>query len=654
MKQGGKSPLGIVVVVLIVLVAALGGLIGYSKLSAQNEPAYKGVLAYSNDTGKTVVNNNGEITTIPDNVVMVGGLTQSMGLISDSLNKSDDESSNVSSDNTVANTDSTSTVTDVPETADTQDSNTSDTGTTGTDNNAVEENGTLKNVIDNAAENAKMLMLYHENSKQLMELLGYNVTDAAAGNPMDSDATALDPDGENGETEEPVVFLDIYYQGTDDRSVAKIQERLMQLGFMEFAEPTEHYGPITMEAVKLFQRQNDLSQDGIIGQQTIAMLFDENAKSYLLKKGMDGDDVRRVQNRLYELGYLAKKELVTGHFGDDTEAAVKAVQKANYLAADGKIGVMTFELLYSEDVKANLISFGDKSDVVLECQKRLKELGYLTTTPDGFYGEDTLAAVKLFQSRNDCIVDGFLGPSTREALISSSAKSNGLVLGDQNDTVKKVQQLLIKYGYLDKGCDTGYFGDLTEKAVKKFQANNGLSADGNVGQKTMAKLTGSSVVKAGSGSGGSGSGGSGSGGSGSGGSGSGGSGSGGGGTVSYNLSPDSLIQVAESKLGCKYVWGNKGPDTFDCSGFVYWCLKQIGVNQSYITSKGWRTVGKYKKITDFNSIKKGDIIVVYGHVGIGAGNGVVIDASSSNGKVVKRTMGDWWKRNFICAWRIFD
>ncbi|MBO4420450.1 MAG: peptidoglycan-binding protein [Lachnospiraceae bacterium] len=449
----------------------------------------------------------------------------------------------------------------------------------------------------------------------------------------------------NGDGQETVEFLSVYTQGTDDKSVALIQERLMQLGFMDFAEPTEHYGPVTMDAVKRFQRQNDLKQDGIIGEQTIGILFEDNAKSYLLKKGMDGDDIKNVQDRLYELGYLAKKDQITGHFGDDTDAAVKALQKANQLTTDGKIGVETFELLYSENVKANLISFGDKSDIVLECQKRLKELGYLTTTPDGYYGDDTLAAVKQFQSRNDCIVDGYLGPSTRAVLISSSAKPNGLVLGDQNDTVKKVQKLLIKYGYLASGSDTGYFGELTEAAVKKFQQKNGLSADGNVGQKTMAKLTGENVVKATGGNGG------GNGGNGGGDSGDGGDG---GGKVSYSTSPDDLIAVARTKLGKKYVYGSKGPNTFDCSGFVYWCLNQIGVNQSYITSSGWRTVGKYKKITDFSKMKKGDIIVVYGHVGIAISNSRVIDASSSNGKIVERDMGDWWKRNFICAWRIFD
>ena len=46
-------------------------------------------------------------------------------------------------------------------------------------------------------------------------------------------------------------------------------------------------------------------------------------------------------------------------------------------------------LLYSDEIKPNFLSYGEKSDVVLACQERLKELGYLTTTPDGAYGEDT-------------------------------------------------------------------------------------------------------------------------------------------------------------------------------------------------------------------------------------------------------------------------
>ena len=135
----------------------------------------------------------------------------------------------------------------------------------------------------------------------------------------------------------------------------------------------------------------------------------------------------------------------------------------------------------------------------------------------------------------------------------------------------------------------------------------------------------------------------------------GGSSSGGGvpntGTASGSAS--ALISVAKSKLGSPYVWGAKGPGSFDCSGFVYWCLNQVGVRQSYITSSGWRSVGRYTKITSFSNLRAGDIIVVSGHVGIVAEGGTVVDASSSNGRVVHRSLGSWWQRNFICGWRIF-
>ena len=468
----------------------------------------------------------------------------------------------------------------------------------------------------------------------------------AAANPtlfsedIDPDTDTFDLDSIDLST---IEFLSIYYRGISDPTVAIIQQMMMDMGFMESAEPTQYYGSVTTEAVMLFQRQNGLKEDGILGAESLAILFSEDVKRYTAKYGMEGSDITRIQHRLYELGYLDSKNSINGRFDDATDTAVKAFQSANGLSADGLVGQLTIELMYSDEVIANLLSFGDRGNVVLECQNRLKELGYLTTKPDGNYGNDTLAAVKLFQSRNNLVVDGYLGPTTREVLDSASAVPNGLCIGDEGDTVKRVQQLLIKYDYMSTGSDTGYFGEVTDKAVKAFQKKNGLSVDGNVGAKTMAKLTGNSVIKANETSGGNG-----------------GGGNGGGGTGKVDTgearsgSVAELLKVALTKLGCKYVWGAKGPNSFDCSGFVYWCLNQVGVKQSYITSYGWRTVGKYKKITNYSSLKAGDIIVVTGHVGIIGENGTVIDASSSQGKIVHRKLSSWWSARFICGWRIFE
>ncbi|MBP5332233.1 MAG: peptidoglycan-binding protein [Lachnospiraceae bacterium] len=436
-------------------------------------------------------------------------------------------------------------------------------------------------------------------------------------------------------------YLASYSKGVFDHTVAIIQQRLMDLGFMDPAEPTEYYGSMTTAAVQLFQRQNDLIQDGCLDANSLTLLLGPDVRSYLIENGMRGPDIVNIQTRLYELGYLSSKNYLTGFYGDITEAAVKDMQTANGYEANGQIDLTMMELLYSEGIQANVLSLGDQSDIIKACQERLRLLGYFAATPDGYYGDITLAAVKLFQARNDLIVDGYLGPTTREKLDSSSAVENSISLGDEGDTVKLIQQLLAKYGYMRSGSSTGYYGEVTTAAVKEFQRANGLAVDGDVGAKTLAKLTSDSVVKGNVGSekttvntGGT----------------SGGSDSG----TTVSGSVKSLLKVAKSKLGCKYVWGDKGPDSFDCSGFVYWCLNQVGIKQSYITSYGWRTVGKYKKITDYYSLKAGDIIVVTGHVGIVAEDRTVVDASSTYGKIMHRDLNKWWEDRFICAWRIFD
>lgn len=59
--------------------------------------------------------------------------------------------------------------------------------------------------------------------------------------------------------------------------------------------------------------------------------------------------------------------------------------------------------------------------------------------------------------------------------------------GDKGSAVKKLQELLVAKGYNPNGID-GEFGPGCEKAVKQYQKDNGLTADGIVGPKTWEKL----------------------------------------------------------------------------------------------------------------------------------------------------------------------
>lgn len=69
-----------------------------------------------------------------------------------------------------------------------------------------------------------------------------------------------------------------------------------------------------------------------------------------LKINSSGDEVRRMQDRLVQLGYL-RDGANDGQFGKGTQNAVRAFQSANGLGADGAAGPKTLTLLYSDDAK---------------------------------------------------------------------------------------------------------------------------------------------------------------------------------------------------------------------------------------------------------------------------------------------------------------
>jgi peptidoglycan hydrolase-like protein with peptidoglycan-binding domain len=68
--------------------------------------------------------------------------------------------------------------------------------------------------------------------------------------------------------------------------------------------------------------------------------------------------------------------------------------------------------------------------------------------------------------------------------------STVLKYASKGDAVKKLQGQLIELGYIALGGDDGAFGDGTLTALKSFQKENGLEADGIAGKKTLDLLNG--------------------------------------------------------------------------------------------------------------------------------------------------------------------
>jgi putative chitinase len=108
--------------------------------------------------------------------------------------------------------------------------------------------------------------------------------------------------------------------------------------------PDAVFGPKTTQAVKSFQRAEDLRADGVVGPKTWAALHAPPAASRpTLKEGARGAAVVELQTKLAEHGFCPGA--ADGVFGPATEAAVKSFQKDKGLGADGVVGPKTWAAL---------------------------------------------------------------------------------------------------------------------------------------------------------------------------------------------------------------------------------------------------------------------------------------------------------------------
>lgn len=293
------------------------------------------------------------------------------------------------------------------------------------------------------------------------------------------------------------------------------------------------------------------------------------------------------------------------------------------------------------------LSPGDDNDSVLYLRERLEKLGYMESDESSsVYNDSIAAAVSLFQRVSDLDVTGIADAQLQAHLFSDSAQPYRIVPGDYGTDVCAVQVRLKELGFYH-GRTSGYFGPQTEKAVMLFEYQNGLEQDGILTHEDRKQLlsihAGPNLSSASQDT-----------------------------VHASDSDADSISIYAHTAdgLGCAvsdqldkpYIWGKDGPDAFDCSGLIWYCLRLCGVSVSKTDPEGFSEIDIWTKIEKVTSLKKGDLVFFKGDVGskivnagIALGPASFIHASSSSGKVIMSSLSEpYWERNFVFARRVFN
>ena len=335
-------------------------------------------------------------------------------------------------------------------------------------------------------------------------------------------------------------------QGDSGTAVFTLQRQLNRI--------TKDYPGAKMAAtVRAFQRQFNLTADGVVGRQTwykisyiyvsvkdLAELTSEGEVSSgtlsdgtwggtVLRTGSTGSAVEQLQ---FWLNTLAQYEssipslTVDGVYGTGTANTVRAFQRKYGLTVDGVVGRTTWTEVYDQfrsiqsdngtpnAYPGTALREGSSGQNVRLVQFWLKIARTVYTslanvTVDGKFGAGTAAAVQRFQRYFGLTADGVVGRTTWQKLyevyndianrlLSPSLRPGEypgvLRTGSSGTAVRELQFYLYLMSAYESSIPPvsidGKFGADTERAVRAYQRFAGLTVDGVVGRTTWNSLYG--------------------------------------------------------------------------------------------------------------------------------------------------------------------
>ncbi len=254
------------------------------------------------------------------------------------------------------------------------------------------------------------------------------------------------PDEE--ELEEEIIELRTLQYGDGGDDVLALQTRLQDLRYYT-GNLSGRYREGTREAVKSFQKDYGLEQTGVANPETQNRVFSARYRS--LRYGSEGEEVKKLQTRLMELGYYKGK--ISGNYLGGTQKSVREFQEKSGIAVTGAADPLTQEALFAPGAAG----YGEGSETTG------------TPVPDlsNFVVDDEDTA-----ARNGVVMEDRYVPFEKQ-----------LKSGSSGERVKTLQARMTNLGYYS-GPISGNFARQTLRAVKAIQVQNGMKETGVVDEAT--------------------------------------------------------------------------------------------------------------------------------------------------------------------------
>ncbi|MEQ9483720.1 peptidoglycan-binding domain-containing protein [Coleofasciculus sp. F4-SAH-05] len=234
-------------------------------------------------------------------------------------------------------------------------------------------------------------------------------------------------------------------QGSRGSQVMEMQQRLQDLGYFD-QQPTGYFGPITTDAVQQFQRRNGLIPDGIVGQRTQSVLFDNLSRISPLDSTFASSTLPPPSKTI---GTLPSPPTIGDIFSPTRGQVIPPPP------------------IETQPSSFRELRPGDRGQDVFELQLKLRQAGFDPGPVDGIYSFQTQNAVEQFQEANNLFTDGVANQDTLQALglIPTLEQNRYVVVVPiyNGDTLTRVQRYVSGAFTADSGrgkfVNAGSFAD---------------------------------------------------------------------------------------------------------------------------------------------------------------------------------------------------